>query len=66
MTNENEFQMDQEISYHEERALRELNQGFTASSPAAARAHLQLSSLHRERVHALSGRGVSKPPMIMP
>jgi hypothetical protein len=58
--------MSEHIQYHENRAEREMSLGLTATSIAAARAHLQLSSMHREQVRALSAQvGVSKPPMIM-
>jgi hypothetical protein len=42
------------IGYHSDRATRELDLGMAASSPAAARAHLELASLHMARVRELS------------
>ena len=47
--------MIEHVEYHEQRAARELSLGLTAQSMAAARAHLQLSSMHRERMRALGG-----------
>ena len=58
--------MIENIQYHEERAARELSLGLTAKSVQAARAHLQLSSMHREKLRALGAElGTSKPPLIM-
>ena len=42
--------------FHRQRAERELDIGLIASSPAAARAHLQLSSLHHRRARELGGQ----------
>ncbi len=54
------------IAYHEQRAEREMALGLTATSMAAARAHLELATLHREQVRGLAGRlSGSKPPLIM-
>jgi hypothetical protein len=39
--------------FHRQRAEHELDVGLIASSPAAARAHLQLSSLHHRRAREL-------------
>ena len=58
--------MIENVKYHEDRAAREMSLGLTATSIPAARAHLQLSSMHRERIRALAGHsGTSKPPMVM-
>jgi hypothetical protein len=58
--------MSEQMKYHEDRAARELSLGLTAQSIPAARAHFQLSSMHRERMRALgAGVGASKPPLIM-
>jgi hypothetical protein len=58
--------MVEHIKYHADRAAREMSLGLTAKSIAAARAHLQLSSMHREQVRALgAGSGIAKPPLIM-
>ena len=58
--------MSEHIEYHEDRAARELSLGLTAKSISAARAHLQLSSMHREQVRLLgAGFAASKPPLIM-
>jgi hypothetical protein len=40
----------EDVSYHSERAERELQLGLTAPSVSAARSHLQLSSLHKQKV----------------
>ena len=54
------------IKYHEDRAVRELSMGLIATSIPAARAHLQLSSMHRERMRALAGEpATSNPPLVM-
>lgn len=58
--------MEDQIAYHEERAEREMSLGLSAQSIPAARAHLELSSMHREKVRALgTGKPGSKPPLIM-
>jgi hypothetical protein len=58
--------MEQQLEYHEARAAHELSLGLTAKSIPAARAHLQLSSMHRERMRAIAGAlGTSKPPLVM-
>ena len=58
--------MVEHIKYHEDRAARELSLGLTAQCIAAARAHLQLSSMHREQVRALGADvRMAKPPLIM-
>lgn len=43
------------LDYHAARATRELDMGLAAGSAAAARAHLQLASLHMARVRELTG-----------
>ena len=59
--------MNDQAEYHEHRAAHELSLGLTAKSIQAARAHLQLSSMHRERLRALAGHsGMTKPPLVMP
>ena len=52
--------IEDQIRYHSTRAMRELDQGLSADSPAAARAHLELSSLHLQRARAL-GQGDEEP-----
>jgi succinate dehydrogenase flavin-adding protein (antitoxin of CptAB toxin-antitoxin module) len=52
------------ISYHSQRAMRELDLGLTAGCIPAARAHMQLSALHMEKVRELSG-GAVKPALSM-
>ena len=41
---------DDIADYHSTRALAELNLGLTAKGMPASRAHLQLASLHLQRV----------------
>lgn len=54
------------VGYHSNRALRELDLGLTASCFAAARAHLELSSLHMRRAReASAGREVLRPLLEM-
>lgn len=58
--------VEEQIRYHSDRAMRELDQGLVAQSSAAARAHLQLSSLHLSKMRDLHGkRRMPKPPLIM-
>ena len=58
--------MNDQLEYHEARAAHEMSLGLTAKSIAAARAHLQLSSMHRERIRGIAGAGAtSKPPQVM-
>ena len=58
--------MSEQIEYHKVRAEQELCRGLTAESMAAARAHLQLSWLHREQARSLTGAGATvKPPLVM-
>jgi len=47
--------VEEQIQYHQGRAMRELDLGVGAQSSAAARAHLQLSSLHLARMRDLMG-----------
>ena len=55
-----------QIEYHSQRAIRELDQGLMAACVPAARAHLQLSSLHLSRMRELRGSGKgSNPPLVM-
>jgi hypothetical protein len=52
------------VQYHSKRALQELDFGLTASSTAAARAHLRLSSLHMEQARALGGSPLAPRPIL--
>ncbi|WP_324749144.1 hypothetical protein SH591_10890 [Sphingomonas sp. LY54] len=55
-----------DIEYHSKRAISELDRGLISQSMEAARAHLQLSSLHFERARELSGTHCSsRPPLSM-
>jgi hypothetical protein len=42
--------------FHRRRAARELEERMTAANPSAARAHLQLSSLHFRRAREIDRR----------
>ena len=54
------------IAYHSKRAMRELDLGLTAASTPAARAHLQLSSLHMDKLRQLTREpGLVRPPLVM-
>lgn len=58
--------IEEQIEYHSHRAMRELDQGLIASCVAAARAHLQLSSLHMSRMRDLRGSTLGhRPPLVM-
>jgi len=52
-----------EIKFHSDRALAELDRARTAADPAAARAHLALSALHVDRLRALSAATVAGPSL---
>lgn len=45
--------MDQELKYHRERALAELDRAISADSFIAAEVHFRLSSLHLKRAERL-------------
>jgi hypothetical protein len=45
--------MENDIAYHNERALVELDLGYAAENYQVAEAHLKLSSLHLERAEAI-------------
>ena len=57
--------LDDQIQYHEQRAMRELDQGLVAASVPAARAHLELSSLHLAKARDLQGGSGIKPSQMM-
>ena len=50
-----------DLSYHSERATRELDLGLTAETLSAARAHLHPASMHMERLRELPGTTPSPP-----
>ena len=52
------------IQYHSERARRELDMGLLAAAAAASRAHLQLASLHMQRVRELAGARHAPAPIL--
>jgi hypothetical protein len=53
-----------DIQYHQARAARELDMGLSTDCMNAARAHLQLSSLHLQRAREL-GAVEAKPSQHM-
>ena len=52
------------IHYHTDRARTELDMGLLSQSVAASRAHLQLASLHMQRLRELTGEP-GKSPLTM-
>ena len=52
---------EDQIAYHSKRAMKELDLGLMAGSIPAARAHMQLSSLHLQRARELSGQSGPAP-----
>lgn len=54
---------EEDLKYHSERALRELQLGLTAPSTSVARSHLQLSSLHMKRVVEMRGPRLGTRPL---
>lgn len=46
--------MQDDIRFHSERAMTELDRALCAASRAAARAHFDLSALHLQRMQSLS------------
>jgi hypothetical protein len=51
------------VSYHSQRATRELDMGLTAQSSPVARAHLKLASMHMARLRELTGEAHISPPL---
>jgi hypothetical protein len=49
-----------DIQFHSERAMAELDRALSASSAAAAQAHFSLSALHLQRMQAV---GEPVPPL---
>jgi hypothetical protein len=43
-----------DMKFHSDRAMAELDQALSAASHTAAEAHLKLSALHLERMRALA------------
>jgi len=48
-----------EVKFHSDRAMAEIELASRSVDPSAAEAHLRLSSLHLDRVRALSRAGGS-------
>ena len=62
--------MDEDLDYHRQRANRELNMGLACGSIRVARAHLQLSSLHFQKMRELerrtqAARGIEPPLFVL-
>ena len=55
--------IEADVAYHSDRALRELHLGLTSSSMPAARAHLELSSLHMQKVIEMGGANARPRPL---
>lgn len=55
------MQRSDALNYHSLRAARELDLGLTAASIAAARAHLQLASMHMQKARELNTSTVPPP-----
>jgi len=51
--------MQDELKFHSDRAMAEIDMASRSLDHTAAQAHLRLSALHLDRVRALSGAGVS-------
>ena len=56
--------MSDEFEYHSRRSLEELRIGLSAPCPAAAQAHLALSSLHLRRARLLEGLGIAASELL--
>lgn len=55
----------EELEYHTARARMELDLGLTAGTMMASKAHLQLASMHMQRVRELSAEGaISVRPLL--
>ena len=52
-----------DLSYHSERATRELDLGLTAETLSVARAHLKLASMHMDRVRQLTDTAAAMPAL---
>jgi hypothetical protein len=55
--------MDDEISYHSNRALAELDQARKCSDVHAARCHLQLAEQHLDRMRSLCRTAAVSDPV---
>ena len=53
------------IEYHTVRARNELDLGLIAQGMAAARSHMQLASLHMQRVRELGGQKAANDGAIL-
>ena len=49
------------LSYHSQRATHELDLGLSAGSASAARAHLELASMHLQRLRELTEKPAPIP-----
>ena len=49
-----------DIKYHSERAMIELDLALAAADASAAKAHLDLSSLHLKEMRALAGPAAAR------
>lgn len=53
--------MQDELKFHSDRAMAEIDIASRSLDRTAAEAHLRLSALHLDRVRALSRAGASSP-----
>jgi hypothetical protein len=51
--------MQDEVKYHSDRAMAEIDRASRSRDISAAQAHIRLSELHLERVRALSRKASS-------
>ena len=54
--------MDEEISYHSNRALTEIDRARKCADVHAARCHLELAERHLERMRSLAGAAAANNP----
>ena len=59
LNGEGESAMDDEVKFHTDRVMAELDLAARSPDAAAADAHLRISALHLERMRALVGRPLS-------
>jgi hypothetical protein len=52
------------IEYHSTRVTKEIHLGLTTTVMAASRAHLQLATLHMQRLRELTGQSERHKPVL--
>jgi hypothetical protein len=58
------FTVHDEVKFHSDRAMAEIDLARKSRDRNAANAHLRLSSLHLDRVRGLSGAKASSSPRV--